>query len=122
MKVTWAVEWDPSAAATFMRSHPDAVVMNSDVELILHGLEKKDRALPKRGEIDVIIGGPPCQGFSQANRNRTVEGSNPSVVVVVFWCSFCLSFSPNLYFSQMIETNSLGPSLGSLLILSPSTY
>ncbi|MCT7970357.1 DNA cytosine methyltransferase [Laspinema sp. D1] len=24
----------------------------------------------KRGEVDVIIGGPPCQGFSRMNRNR----------------------------------------------------
>ncbi|MGW2368493.1 DNA cytosine methyltransferase [Streptomyces sp. NPDC001667] len=51
-----AVEWDKAAAATFAVNHPDADVLPLDIQ---------DFAPPvSAGSVDVITGGPPCQGFS----------------------------------------------------------
>lgn len=55
-----AVEFDPGIAETYRKNHPDTVLVVDDIRNI-------DRSgLFKRGEADVIIGGPPCQGFSMA--------------------------------------------------------
>lgn len=56
------VDNDQAALNTFTRNHPGAVAMNAD----LSKQETFDEILKVAGDrsIDVIIGGPPCQGFS----------------------------------------------------------
>ncbi|MDG7032831.1 MAG: DNA cytosine methyltransferase [Nitrososphaerota archaeon] len=36
----------------------------------------RDRLLRMRGSVDVVVGGPPCQGFSTAGRRREDDGRN----------------------------------------------
>jgi site-specific DNA-cytosine methylase len=35
--------------------------------------------VPKRGDVDMIAGGPPCQGFSGLNSNRSGQNSKEKV-------------------------------------------
>ena len=61
-----AVEFDPSIATTYRLNHPGT-------EAIIDDIKNIDRlGLFRPGEAQVIIGGPPCQGFSMAGaRIRT---------------------------------------------------
>lgn len=55
-----AVEFDASIANTYKLNHPEVDVIVADICNI-------DRSgVFKAGDADVIIGGPPCQGFSMA--------------------------------------------------------
>ncbi len=56
------IDNDQAALNTFTKNHPGAVAMNAD----LSKQETFDEILKVAGNrsIDVIIGGPPCQGFS----------------------------------------------------------
>ena len=56
------VDNDQAALNTFTKNHPGAVAMNAD----LSKQETFDKIAEIAGDrsIDVIIGGPPCQGFS----------------------------------------------------------
>jgi|JI10StandDraft_1071094.scaffolds.fasta_scaffold02562_7 DNA (cytosine-5)-methyltransferase 1 len=57
-----AVEHDIAAAATFEENHGRNLVYASGIEEWL-----AEEEVP---QVDLIVGGPPCQGFSQLNRNR----------------------------------------------------
>lgn len=55
-----AVEFDPSIAKTYKLNHPEVNVIVDDIKNI------DTSGLFKQGDADLIIGGPPCQGFSMA--------------------------------------------------------
>lgn len=58
-----AVEWEPAAAATYKLNHPGTAVYAEDIEGWL-----ESSSVPEPGTIDIVVGGPPCQGFSTLNR------------------------------------------------------
>jgi site-specific DNA-cytosine methylase len=62
-----AVEWDANAAASFRANFPRVPLFEGDVAELTdeHALEL---AKLKPGELDVLDGSPPCQGFSTAGR------------------------------------------------------
>ena len=51
------------AVATFKRNHPGTQATSDPIEDINPSCVRKSLGL-SRGELDVIVGGPPCQGFS----------------------------------------------------------
>lgn len=62
-----AVEFDEKIANTYKMNHPEVDVIVDDIRNIDHS------GIFKLGDADVIIGGPPCQGFSMAGA-RIREG------------------------------------------------
>lgn len=59
-QVVTAVEFDEMIASTYIKNHPNIPVIIDDIKNI--DVEN----VFKQGDADVIIGGPPCQGFSMA--------------------------------------------------------
>ncbi len=64
--VIGAIEFDSWAAETFQFNHPDAVVLQGDITAM-----SDEKILTAFGHLkpDVVLGGPPCQGFSICNKN-----------------------------------------------------
>jgi DNA (cytosine-5)-methyltransferase 1 len=70
-KVIGAVEIDPLSVETYKVNHPEVHVWETDVRLL--GMEEVKRVLGiEKGELDLLAGCPPCQGFSAM---RTLNGS-----------------------------------------------
>ncbi|WP_392467834.1 DNA cytosine methyltransferase [Arsenicicoccus cauae] len=68
LRTVQAVEHDAAAAATFEANHGAGVSYPGPVEeWLLAG------SVP---EVDLVLGGPPCQGFSQLNRRRRGDERN----------------------------------------------
>ena len=98
VETRWAVEWDVEAASTFKKNFPHATMYNEDVNKLLHQARKeelgvktrqlRDRSgqlmprMPKRGHVDFLYGGPPCQDFSGANRFRKANSIKNSLLTV----------------------------------------
>lgn len=66
--ITFAVEFDKDIAAAYEKNHAGTTVYNTDISKL------DPQALKKRhGKIDVVVGGPPCQGFSQKGKRLSVK-------------------------------------------------
>lgn len=70
-----AVEWDDNAVETFRLNFPDVPVYHGDIAqltveecLRLAGIEA--------GQLDVLDGSPPCQGFSTAGKRQMDDSRN----------------------------------------------
>lgn len=69
IKISTAVEINKSATQTFLRNHKGAEVVQGDIQKIDPKTLIKDEQ-----PVFVIMGGPPCQGFSMSNtRTRNME-------------------------------------------------
>ncbi|MBK1732760.1 DNA cytosine methyltransferase [Thiococcus pfennigii] len=67
---------DPDATATFARNFPEASVITGDIR----DREVKERALEAARSAAFIVGGPPCQAFSQVrNHTRVIDDPRNSL-------------------------------------------
>jgi DNA (cytosine-5)-methyltransferase 1 len=70
-----AFENNHNAQKTYIRNHVNTAVYNDVADAL------SDDVKVKLGKVDVVIGGPPCQGFSNANRQKIhVISQNNSLV------------------------------------------
>lgn len=63
---------DEAAGATFSATHPEARFIGGPIQQV-SARDLLRAAKVKRGEIDVIVGGPPCQGYSVYNHQRGTD-------------------------------------------------
>ena len=82
-RIVAAAEKNPSARKTYRRNHK-GVRLYEDV----HDIDYKD-IISDFGTVDVVIGGPPCQGFSNANRQHTTLTSTNNRLVKEFVRAIC---------------------------------
>ncbi len=73
--VKFGIDWDDAALFTFSKNHGDAEAFKLDLFNLENVSKIKDKLNEKNvSELDVLIGGPPCQGFSLAgNRIESDE-------------------------------------------------
>src|SRR5687768_2577409 len=67
-ELKYAVDLDVSASATARANHPGGLIETRDIRSVS---AKSVQAKVPRGRVDVLIGGPPCQGFSSLRPNRS---------------------------------------------------
>lgn len=70
-RVAASVEIDSFAVKAYKKNHPDVVVWQRDIRM-LQPARLLERIGVKKGELDLLAGCPPCQGFSAL---RTLNGS-----------------------------------------------
>ncbi len=97
--VTLANEYDPSIAAAYERNHTNTKMIVGDIT----SLDLQATFEKYRGKTDVVIGGPPCQGFSQKGQRKTIHDERNflfkyyvKVVELVHPTYFVMENVPNL--------------------------
>lgn len=94
-RVLQAVEAAPDPARTYQHNHPDTDLIPSNV-IDLDPSDCLKRASLQKGELACLIGGPPCQGFSESNR-RTRTLDNPRNQLYTEFFRFLAAFEPRTF-------------------------
>lgn len=117
-----ANEYDESIADAYSKNHKGTKMIVGDIT----SLDLKETFGSYAGKVDVVIGGPPCQGFSQKGQRKTIHDERNflfkyyvAVVELVKPRYFVMENVPNLltaengYFFREIEElfNKMGYSL-----------
>jgi DNA (cytosine-5)-methyltransferase 1 len=74
-RVVGAIDSDPLNVRTHKRNLPDALCWKGDLKT-LSGSQIRRRCGLKAGDLDVVFGGPPCQGFSEIGRQKKNDARN----------------------------------------------
>ncbi len=74
-RVLGMVEWDKHACEVYRLNHPDTEIIQADIEK-LSGSEILRRTGLKKGDLDILDGSPPCQGFSMVGRRQLDDPRN----------------------------------------------
>lgn len=81
VQVIAGADYDESAVKTHEANHPDSLSIQQDlVELTPEGFCDTYDINPD--DIDIVTGGPPCQGFSNANYTRDIEDERNNLVYI----------------------------------------
>lgn len=88
--IKFAVEFDKDIAKSYKLNHPETEVLAEDVCSV------DVQALHKRHpNIDVIMGGPPCQGFSQKGKRLSLD--DPRNYLFQQFVRFVKEFKPKYF-------------------------
>jgi DNA (cytosine-5)-methyltransferase 1 len=71
-----AVEWDQNAVDTFRLNFPGVPVYHGDIAKLTGAECMRLAGLSGPGELDVLDGSPPCQGFSTAGKRKFDDPRN----------------------------------------------
>lgn len=68
-EISLANEIDKEIAESYSRNHPETKMINEDITK----LNIEDVFKEYKNKVDVVIGGPPCQGFSQKGQRKSIN-------------------------------------------------
>ncbi|MDD7305398.1 DNA cytosine methyltransferase [Anaerococcus sp. AGMB00486] len=121
-EIVLANEIDKSIAESYIKNHPSTKMIIGDITK----LDIYQNFIPYKNVVDVIIGGPPCQGFSQKGKRKTINDERNylfqyfvKVVSIVKPKYFVMENVPNILTSEnglfIEEINELFSKIGYFL-------
>lgn len=96
----FASDIDENCEKTFKRNFPGVPFLCKDITQIT-----KEEVDDKMGNIvpDIIIGGPPCQGFSLANKRRNKVADDPRNRLFYGFVKFINWYSPRMFVMENVK-------------------
>ncbi|PBC27578.1 DNA (cytosine-5)-methyltransferase PliMCI [Apis cerana cerana] len=105
----WAIEKEESAAYAYRLNNPNATVFIEDCNVLLKKVMNGEttneigQKLPQKGQVELLCGGPPCQGFSGMNRFNSRQYSLFKNSLVVSYLSYCDYYRPNFFIMENVR-------------------
>ncbi len=93
-----AIEFDRGIAPTYTHNHPQTNLIVSDIKDVV------DNRLLEGQHVDVVIGGPPCQGFSMAGaRIRGGFVDDPRNYLFKAYCDVLRQTKPRVFVFENVK-------------------
>lgn len=113
--VIGAVELDPLAASTYSMNHRNVRLWQSDIRAVEGRAVLKDLGL-RRGDLDLLLGCPPCQGFSRLrNLNGGARVREPRNTLLFEFLRFVDELQPRAFMLENVPGLARHYSFGLLL-------
>lgn len=95
----YANDFNKEALETFRLNHPGIATSNDPIER-LDPLEIRQQLQLERGELEVLVGGPPCQGFSINAPERFAH--DPRNAMFLHYMRFLEEFAPKRFLFENV--------------------
>ena len=100
-EVLAGIDVEPRYMATFERNFPEAIPLSIDLASVTPDfLMEKLGVAP--GELDLIAGGPPCQGFSKNVPRRHRFMDDPNNLLIRTYLDFCVAMKPKMVLMENV--------------------
>lgn len=109
--VVAGIDHDPNACDTARANHPDAKILCKSIRDLSAG---EFASLTELDGVDVIVGGPPCQGFSSLRPNRNSNKSDHRNYLYLDFVEYVKFFRPKVFLMENV-VGLLGETRGDLL-------
>lgn len=93
-KTIFGLDVLPIAGETFSKNHTNAISIVSDIRKVRRSMVAEQL---KTKQVDVIVGGPPCQGFSSLRPFRSSLEDDPRNSLFEEYASFVNYFRPKVF-------------------------
>jgi DNA (cytosine-5)-methyltransferase 1 len=95
-EVVYGIDVLRTSVDTFQLNHPTALALAEDIRRVRRA-EVAEKLNLDRGDVDVIIGGPPCQGFSSIRPFRSSQEDDPRNTLFEEFASYVNYFRPRAF-------------------------
>lgn len=92
--VVTASELDPHACSTYRENHPHTLLFEGDIEA------KFNEIISNSKGVDIVVGGPPCQGFSVAGK---MDINDPRSKLVFTFCDVVEEIMPKAFIMENVR-------------------
>lgn len=94
--VAFGIDLLETSVKTFKLNHERAVGLSKDIRLVRRH-EVENLTGIKKGQLDILVGGPPCQGFSSIRPFRSSNDDDPRNSLFEEYASFVNYFRPKIF-------------------------
>ncbi len=95
-EVVFGIDLLESSVETFKLNHTNAIGLAKDIRTVRRQ-DIEEMTGVKKGELDVLVGGPPCQGFSSIRPFRSSTDDDPRNTLFEEYASFVNYFRPKIF-------------------------
>jgi len=99
--VVYALEKDKYATETYKRNRNGRIIVDTADIVDMKPGEILTKLVLDKGDLDIVLGGPPCQGFSIANM-RTRNKDNPSNQLIFRFWDFVRQLMPRWFVMENV--------------------
>ncbi len=97
-KIDIAIEYEKSFIESYEYNNPECICLNEDITKL--DCEEISNEYIKNKEIEGIIGGPPCQGFSSVGNRKLDDPRNMLIYFFIKWVEY---FKPTFYVMENVS-------------------
>lgn len=100
-EVAFGIDLLDTSVETFKLNHKKATAISGDIRKVSKK-EVMDLTKVRKGELDILVGGPPCQGFSSIRPFRSSNEDDPRNTLFEEYASYVNFFRPKFFILENV--------------------